>query len=115
MKEKNLKKYTCNLCLFRQSQQKHEISFKNGQCITNGNVLAGSGLDMASAVRNCIQKVGIDKGEALRMASTYPANLLGVDDKIGYIKPGFKANLVIFNTQVHVSATIINGAYEAVN
>lgn len=93
----------------------YEISFKNGQCITNGNVLAGSGLDMASAVRNCIQKVGIDKGEALRMASTYPANLLGIDDKIGYIKPGFKANLVILNTQVHVSATIINGAYEAVN
>jgi N-acetylglucosamine-6-phosphate deacetylase len=93
----------------------YKISYDNGQCITNGNVLAGSGLDMASAVRNCIQKVGIDKGEALRMASAYPATLLGVNDKIGYIKPGFKANLVIFNTQIHVSATIIDGKYEIVN
>ena len=93
----------------------YKISYEKGQCVTNGNVLAGSGLDMATAVRNCVQKVGIDRGEALRMASTYPANLLGIDDKFGYIKPGFNANLVIFNTQIHVSATVIHGAYDVVS
>lgn len=92
----------------------YEISFKNGKCVTNGDILAGSGLDMATAVRNCIQKVGIDKGKALRMASTNQATFLGVDNKLGYIKPGFLANLVIFNTQVYVSATIVNGRYELV-
>ena len=93
----------------------YEISYKNGQCVTNGNVLAGSALDMATAVRNCIQKVGIDKGEALRMASTNQATFLGIDDKLGYIKSGFNANLVILNTQVHVTATVIDGKYEIVS
>jgi len=92
----------------------YDISVENGRCITMGDVLAGSALDMASAVRNCIQHVGIDKGEALRMASTYPAEFIGLSDRLGFIKQGYDANLAIFNNQIQVSAVVVQGKYEVV-
>jgi N-acetylglucosamine-6-phosphate deacetylase len=92
----------------------YDISIENGKCITMGDVLAGSALDMASAVRNCIQHVGIDKGESLRMASTYPAEFIGLSDRLGFIKQGYDANLAIFNNQIQVSAVVVQGKYEKV-
>ena len=48
---------------------KLEVLCTNGKCTTKDGTLAGSALDMATAVRNCVQKVGIPLDEALRMAS----------------------------------------------
>lgn len=67
---------------------------------------------MATAVRNCVQRAGIPMEEALRMASTYPAELLEIDDVLGKIMPGYLANLVIFDDQMIVKGIIINGKYE---
>lgn len=92
----------------------YKITVENGKCITMGDVLAGSALDMATAIRNCIQKVGITKSEALRMASTYPAEFLGINNILGHIESGYTANLAIFNNQIEVSAVVINGKYEIV-
>lgn len=92
----------------------YDITVENGRCITMGNVLAGSALDMATAVRNCIQHVGIDKGEALRMASTYPAEYVGLDHIIGHIKKGYDANLTIINNQVDVQGIVVQGKYEKI-
>ncbi len=89
-----------------------DISSSNGMCVTKDGILAGSTLDMASAVRNCIQKVGIPKDEALRMASTYPAEFLGIHDKLGKIEVGYLANMVILNNQIVVKGVITNGKYE---
>jgi N-acetylglucosamine-6-phosphate deacetylase len=91
-----------------------EIFCKGGRCVTGDGTLAGSALDLASAVRNCIQKIGISKDEALRMASTYVAAYLNVDDKLGKIEPGYLANLTIFNNQIHVRGVIIEGKYEKI-
>jgi len=90
----------------------YEIEVKNGQCITMGDVLAGSALDMASAVRNSIQQLGIDKGEALRMASRYPAEFLDLSHRIGSISAGFDANIAIFDNQINVSGVVILGELE---
>ena len=53
------------------------IEVRGGRCTTADGRLAGSALDMATAVRNAVQLVGIPLEEALRMASTCPADLLG--------------------------------------
>lgn len=90
----------------------YHIYVENGRCVTADGVLAGSALDMATAVRNCVQHVGIPKDEALRMASTYPAQFLGVDDHLGYIEAGYKANLVILNNQMQVVSTVVNGNHQ---
>ncbi len=54
--------------------------------------LSGSALTMTSAVNYCIEKVGIDASEALRMASLYPAKVLGMDKEWGRIAPGYRAD-----------------------
>jgi N-acetylglucosamine-6-phosphate deacetylase len=72
--------------------------------------LSGSCLTMLKAVENCVEHVGIDLAEAINMASLYPAQLAGLDKK-GKIEKGFDADLVIFNADFEVQATIFKGNY----
>jgi N-acetylglucosamine-6-phosphate deacetylase len=88
-----------------------EITCVNGRCQTASGNLAGAALDMATAVRNCVEKVGIPITEALRMASLYPARFLGVDDKYGYIRAGYRANLVMLDGDLAVSRVMFNGRF----
>ena len=71
--------------------------------------LAGSALDMASAVRNTVQMLGLPLEEAARMASTYPAQFLGIDDYRGRIAPGCAADLVLLDDALQVRETWIGG------
>jgi N-acetylglucosamine-6-phosphate deacetylase len=70
--------------------------------------LSGSCLTLLQAVKNCVEKVGIPLDEALRMASTYPAQLIKASD-LGKIEPGFKANLVAFSKDYRVKYSVLNG------
>jgi N-acetylglucosamine-6-phosphate deacetylase len=73
------------------------IIVKDGICQTASGTLAGSALDMAAAVRNTVQMLGLPLDEAVRMASTYPAEFLGLGASHGRIAPGYEADLVIMN------------------
>lgn len=70
--------------------------------------LSGSALTMMQAVKNCVKYVGIPIDEALRMATMYPAKLMGFND-IGEIKPGKKADLVVFDKDFEVKKVFKNG------
>jgi N-acetylglucosamine-6-phosphate deacetylase len=72
-------------------------------------VLAGSHLDMASAVRFCVAKLELSIDEALRMASLYPAMFLRLDRDRGRIRPGFAADLVHLDAGLNVSRTWVAG------
>ena len=87
-----------------------EITCKDGRCATADGTLAGSALDMASAVRNCVAHCGIAPDEALRMASAYPAEMLGVADRLGYIRPGYQADLVFLSGGLTVTGIMRGGA-----
>jgi N-acetylglucosamine-6-phosphate deacetylase len=84
------------------------IEVRDGRCTTADGRLAGSALDMATAVRNAVQLVGIPLEEALRMASTRPADLLGERER-GRIAPGLHADLVLLDEALRVRATWIGG------
>jgi N-acetylglucosamine-6-phosphate deacetylase len=71
--------------------------------------LAGSDIDMASAVRNAVSMLGVDLEQSLRMASRYPAQFLRLDHEIGRIAPGLRANLVLLDAEVNVLDTWIDG------
>jgi len=71
--------------------------------------LSGSSLSLLQAAGNCVNHAGITIDEALRMASTYPANLIGVTRK-GFIEPGYKADLTVFTGDFKVAGVYINGA-----
>lgn len=71
--------------------------------------LAGSALDMATAVRNSVRLVGVPLEEAVRMASTYPAEFLGLGETHGRIAPGYRADLVALDADLQVIGTWIGG------
>ncbi|HET8727380.1 MAG TPA: N-acetylglucosamine-6-phosphate deacetylase [Alphaproteobacteria bacterium] len=85
------------------------VTVRDGVCATADGTLAGSALDMASAVRNTVHMLGIDLTEALRMASLYPAAFLGLDRELGRIAAGFRADLVLLDEALAVEATWIAG------
>jgi N-acetylglucosamine-6-phosphate deacetylase len=70
--------------------------------------LAGAHLDMASAVRNTVSLLGLPLIDALRMASTYPAQFLKSADT-GRIAPGQRANLVLVDETITVRGSWIDG------
>ncbi|MEA9726641.1 N-acetylglucosamine-6-phosphate deacetylase [Xanthomonas campestris] len=74
--------------------------------------LAGSALDMATAVRNSVQWLGVDLAEAARMASTYPAQCIGLGERLGRIAPGYQADLVLVDADVQVLGTWVAGQRE---
>ncbi|WP_282296878.1 N-acetylglucosamine-6-phosphate deacetylase [Stenotrophomonas sp. PS02289] len=74
--------------------------------------LAGSALDMATAVRNAVQQLGLPLEEAARMAARYPAQFLNLDDRLGEIAEGYQADLVLLDDALQVRATWIAGQRE---
>ncbi len=75
--------------------------------------LAGSALDMATAVRNSVQLLGLPLEEALRMATLYPAQFLKVEHERGSIAPGLRADLVALDDDLQVVETWIGGVASA--
>ncbi|THD80531.1 MAG: N-acetylglucosamine-6-phosphate deacetylase [Phenylobacterium sp.] len=89
--------------------QGKKITVKGGVCIDEHGTLAGSDLDMASAVRNAVKMLGLDLAEASRMASRYPAEFLGLGAEMGRIAPGYRADLALVDEGVQVLETWVGG------
>lgn len=71
--------------------------------------LAGSRMTLENACRNVMKHTGYGLCHAIRMASLNPAKLLGIDDQVGSIEPGKKANLIIIDDTVKVKTVILEG------
>ncbi len=85
------------------------ITVRDGVCQTADGTLAGSALDMATAVRNTVQMVGVSYDEAARMASTYPAAFLGLGSTHGHVAAGYRADFVVMDDAYQVTETWIGG------
>lgn len=70
--------------------------------------LAGSILSMDQAIRNMVEYTGCSVGEAIRMASTTPADVLGLPRK-GRLAAGADADLVVLDAHLRVRQTLIGG------
>jgi N-acetylglucosamine-6-phosphate deacetylase len=86
---------------------------RDGICLTLDGTLAGSCLDMAGAVRNSVRMLGLSLGEAVRMASAYPAAFLGLGATHGRIAPGYQADFVVADEDLQVRQTWIGGGLMA--
>ncbi|HZW18358.1 MAG TPA: N-acetylglucosamine-6-phosphate deacetylase [Luteimonas sp.] len=85
------------------------ITAHDGVVRNAAGALAGSALDMATAVRNAVSLLGVPLTEAARMASLYPARFLRIDDHRGRIAAGYRADLVLLDDKLDVAATWIAG------
>ncbi len=84
-----------------------EVEVKGDRCEYEGK-LAGSVLTLDRAVRNITLFAGWPLQQAIRLASSNPARLLGRHD-IGVLAPGAHADFVIFSPSGEVQRTIIGG------
>lgn len=75
------------------------IHVREGRCVNTDGTLAGSVLTMMDSVRFGIERMGLDEGEALRMASLYPARMMDQEHLFGRIGPGGAANLVAYEAR----------------
>jgi N-acetylglucosamine-6-phosphate deacetylase len=86
------------------------ISVQDGRCLTDDGTLAGTALDMASAVKNCTSLLGVPLPDALRFASAHPAAFLSLADMLGKLARGYRADLVAFEpNEMTVLATWVAG------
>lgn len=74
--------------------------------------LAGSILKLNEAIKNMKNNTSYNINEIIKMVTINPATLIGEEDKIGAIEIGKYADLVIFDEDVEVKATIINGEFK---
>lgn len=85
-----------------------EVHLFDGKLTSTTGELAGSVLDMASAVRNTKEFLSVNYQQALKMASTYPANYID-NQHIGGIEVGCDADFVELDDKVQVLSTWIGG------
>jgi len=85
------------------------IRAEGGACVAQDGTLAGSNLDMAMAVRNAVDLLGVSLAEAVTMASTAPAAFLGLAPRRGAIVGGAAADLALLSDSGEVLATWIGG------
>jgi N-acetylglucosamine-6-phosphate deacetylase len=83
--------------------------FKGDRYTLPDGTLSGSSLTMLLAVRNGVENAGIPLPEALRMASLYPATVLGEEDKRGCIRPGAYADLILLDEELNLLQVIVDG------
>lgn len=85
------------------------IVVKNGISRTLEGGLAGSTLTMDAAIRNVISFTGLSFQKVLPMATSVPARAMRWYGKKGVITPGADGDLCIFDRQLQVWMTIVQG------
>jgi N-acetylglucosamine-6-phosphate deacetylase len=89
--------------------QGREVILIEGRLQLYDGTLAGSNLTMDEAVRYCVERLGVNLEDALRMASLNPATFLRRDHELGRIKSGYLASLVHLSDDLQVLETWIDG------
>lgn len=73
-------------------------------------VIAGSSLTMIKGVKNLV-KFGFSVSDAVRAASSTPASIMRYTKK-GMLIPGYDADIVVFDKQFNILASIIGGTFK---
>jgi N-acetylglucosamine-6-phosphate deacetylase len=79
--------------------------------LAQSETIAGSTLTMDRALRNVVAFAGVAVEDAARMASTTPAEVLGVADRKGSIAPGCDADIVILDPDLSLAGVLVRGGW----
>lgn len=83
--------------------------------LKSNNSLAGSVLQLKDAVKNVVEWEIATPFEAVQMATSVPAQSVGIDDRCGKIAEGRNADFIVLTPQLDLLATYLAGElrYEA--
>ena len=73
------------------------------------SAFAGSVATTDRLVRTMIKDAGVTLPEAVRMMTANPARIMGLDDHKGRLRECYDADLVLFDENINIHRTIING------
>ncbi|GHT00427.1 N-acetylglucosamine-6-phosphate deacetylase [Synergistales bacterium] len=85
------------------------VMVKGGVIRLGDGRLAGSSLSMNGAVRNIMRLADIPLCHAVRMASLVPARIIGMEATKGGLDVGKDADMILFDSDINVSAVFIGG------
>ena len=70
---------------------------RDGRCVDDAGTLGGAYLTMNEALRNCVNECGVSLEQTLMMATLTPAKLMGLEQEIGKVAKGYRAELIALN------------------
>ena len=73
------------------------------------SAFAGSVATADRLVRTMVQVAGVPLPDAVKMMTATPARIIGVNDRKGRIEIGLDADLVLFDKEIDIKMTIVNG------
>ena len=77
--------------------------------LVDRSAFAGSIATMNMLVKNMVEIAGVSPANAIKMASTIPARVIGQDDRMGCLAKGKDADLVILDNDFSVLMTVVQG------
>ena len=81
----------------------------DGRALTPDGALAGSTLDMLTAVKNLMKFADISFGDAVACATENPAQMVGIYDKVGSVDIGKIANMIVLDGELDIVSVIYKG------
>lgn len=86
-----------------------KVFVKDGKPRLETGSIAGSTLDLQTAVYNLVNYLQVPLNEAVKMASLNPAKAIRMDSEIGSIDLGKKADLIIFDRDINIKKVFLKG------
>ena len=77
------------------------VILKNGTALQPDGTIAGSTITVADGLRNAV-RFGIPIEDAIAAATANPSLAIGMEDEIGFIKPGARADFILKPVVVHI-------------
>lgn len=84
------------------------VWLKAGKATLKDGTLAGSSIHLMDGILNAV-KFGVPLEQAVRAATLTPAESIGMEDEIGCIQKGARADLLILDEELHLEKVIIGG------
>jgi N-acetylglucosamine-6-phosphate deacetylase len=89
-----------------------QVTVRDGvPTLDGGGSLAGSTLTMDAAFRNLVRACGLSVPDAVTATATRPAELLGVADRTGSLRPGLAADLVVLDGDLRPARVMAGGEW----
>ncbi|SDJ87405.1 N-acetylglucosamine-6-phosphate deacetylase [Actinopolyspora mzabensis] len=86
------------------------LTVTNGEPRLADGSLAGSTLTMDTALRNLVERCGLSLPEAVAACATKPAELLGLSERLGSIRTGLAADLVVLDERLRPRHVLKDGS-----
>jgi N-acetylglucosamine-6-phosphate deacetylase len=86
-----------------------KVLVKGGRGLLESGALAGSTIRLCDAVRYAVEMAGIPLTEAIEMASSTPARIIGAESQKGRLAPGMDADITVLDRGFSVLLTMVGG------